>query len=845
MRSPLTVDAVRPNTRILAAMNQIPTLPSDRQLVGAVRDGSDAAWNELMGRHESPVRSMLSSRRDRKSLVQRLADLRDTIESEDDLLEGDPAIRAFRPRALAALSGGTYGPSPHSADSSDDQPPLAEFETTDEDLLATAFARLPEPWQTVLWHSHVEQLTAAEISPLVGRTTNDVAELINTAERGLVDAFLVEYIAVGPLPSECERVIAMLGGHVRGTLPPHDQRIVDRHFADDESSIASGSMAGGAVASTAGDQSPFAPPAARRHTADDSRRLVGVIASLGTIVPAAIAPGVTGLSVEAHRHALGTSNRTFGSAGLVAARSDRFRLVATFGAVAAVVIALAGAAYLVRQPFDNDGTILTTDPGTSPTVPAPATTVAGEEPTSTPPPTTVAEVAPTTTVLDLRPAPTGPSSDVELVVSDGLRAIGLRQAVPDLVVEVSTPAPVYAGGTGTIDIAVTNTGASSSDATLEIVLPSGVSFQALVSGDVQCADPEDDSPFCTFSVDAGQTIELAVRLRLQSSTVGRLVVDGDLVAEPLESSIVATSDLVHSSVGRGNIIAIGNSLMTCADEAAAGLGIDCADVRNGIGDFVNRWDVPMEFVGPAAQFGIENASSALLDLPDASSVVAAHLYWSGDLDERQQSIADDGSNEEVLIQAPDGEIYNVFADNLTLGDVDATQYLGSADVTDVVLASGAGDYLVGNVQSVEVQGSYAAWSLVVVYDNAAEPRRQRVVTRPFQWIAPEPRFEYSVELPVAVVSAGAAHLDVLAFEGERGFMPESLTVGGQQVGGDSIFDSTITGDRNPSYDNNLGVDIDAYDLTIDTADGTLPIRATSEQDGVRIAVLALTVDLAP
>lgn len=826
-------------------MNPIPTLPSDRQLVGAVRDGSDAAWNELMGRHESPVRSMLRSRRERKALVERLADLRDTIESEDDLLEGDPAVRAFRPRALAALSGGTYGPNPHPDEPSGDELTSAAFEANDEELLAIAFARLPEPWQTVLWHSHVEQLTAAEISPLVGRTTNDVAELINTAERGLVDAFLLEYIAVGPLPSECERVVAMLGGHVRGTLPPHDQRIVDRHFAGENPSTESGSKAGDVDQTVADDSSPFAPPSARRHTADDSRRLVGVIASLGAFVPAAIAPGVTGLSVEEHRQALGTSNRTFGSAGLLAARSQRFRHVATFGAVAAVVIALAGAAYLVRQPFDNDGTIFTTDPGAPPLVTTPATTESGGEATPNGTPATGAEAPPTTTFLDLRPAPTGQTSEVELIVTDGLRAIGLRQAVSDLSITVSTPAPIYAGGTGTIDVTVTNSGATASDATVEMMLPSGVSFQALVSGDVQCADPDDNSPFCTLSVDAGASLEFVVRLRLQTSTVGRLVVGGDLVAEPLEESIVATSDLVHSSVGRGSIITIGNSLMTCSEVAAAELDIDCADVRNGTGEFVNRWDVPMEFVGSASQFGVENSSSALLALPDASSIVAAHLYWSGDLDERQQSIADDGSNEEVVIQAPDGQVYNVFADELTLGDVDATQYLGSADVTDVIAAGGAGSYLVGNVQSVEVQGSYAAWSLVVVYDNAAEPRRQRVVTSPFQWIAPQPRFEYSVELPVAVVNGADARLAVLAFEGERGFEPETLTAGGQELGGNSSFDSSITGDRDPSYDNNLGVDIDAYDLTIDTADGTLPIRALTDQDGVRIAVLALTVDLAP
>ena len=40
------------------------------------------------------------------------------------------------------------------------------------------------------------------------------------------------------------------------------------------------------------------------------------------------------------------------------------------------------------------------------------------------------------------------------------------------------------------------------------------------------------------------------------------------------------------------------------------------------------------------------------------------------------------------------------------------------------------------------------------------------------------------------------------------------------------------------------VDVDAYDLTIDSPAGTLRIDATSATDGIRLAVLGLTVDLA-
>jgi len=47
-----------------------------------------------------------------------------------------------------------------------------------------------------------------------------------------------------------------------------------------------------------------------------------------------------------------------------------------------------------------------------------------------------------------------------------------------------------------------------------------------------------------------------------------------------------------------------------------------------------------------------------------------------------------------------------------------------------------------------------------------------------------------------------------------------------------------------TFVNSIGVDIEAYDLTIDSPAGTLRIDATSAEDGIRPAVLGLSVDLA-
>ena len=251
----------------------------------------------------------------------------------------------------------------------------------------------------------------------------------------------------------------------------------------------------------------------------------------------------------------------------------------------------------------------------------------------------------------------------------------------------------------------------------------------------------------------------------------------------------------------------------------------------------------MEFTAVAPALGLSNGSSAVLDIADDARIVHAELFWSGDLEEAG-SVASGSDQNVVSIVSPSGEIVTVDAEDIVLGEEDASQYVGRADVTELVAAGGPGEYLVGNIASVEVQGSYGAWALAVVTDDDSSPRRYRVVTDPFDWVAPEAPFSYAVDMPVPVVVDGAARLSVVAYEGELGFLPETLLVGGSELGGTNPFDSSVEGTRDPTFVNNLGVDIEAYDLTIDSPAGTLRIDATSAEDGIRLAVLGLSVDLA-
>jgi hypothetical protein len=681
----------------------------------------------------------------------------------------------------------------------------------------------------VLWHTHVEQLSAAEVSPLVGRSANEVGELVATAERGLTDAFLREYLDRTPIEAPSAILVSMLGGYVRSSLPPGDQRRIEEHLQQH---------------AVVGDEPS-------RHTSADTQRLISIVSSLPLVLPPAIAPGITGLSVQQLRRALGTTTRAFSADSMDAARADRIQRVVLVGSAVVVAATLAGAAFVLGQRDESaePPSSAATSDSVADTPPVTPTETATETPNETangstaPTSDVVAPSETTTTTLDLRPS--GPANEIALVVNSGARSAGLTTIETGIATTVGVPAPIFAGGSGTLDISLFNETVAPIAANLELMLPNGVTFGGLVGGEASCVDPDDDSPYCDIVVEPGTSRDLSVNLRLESAVVGRVVVGGDSVAKPLETKVVGVSSLVHNSVGRGDVIMIGNTLMGCATDLAAAQGVSCADVQDGTSPIVNRWDVPMDFVGVEPAFGLANSSRAVLELPAGAEVRAAYLFWSGDVNEGGASVAVDRQAFATLA-TPAGEVVGVVAEELVFGEQDASQYLGRVDVTTAVAAGGAGEYLFGNAVSVQAQGSYGAWSLVVVTDDDALPRRERIVLDPFAWVAPEDSFDYRVAVPTPVLAGATAQLDVLAFEGERGSVqPESLLVGGVDVGGTNPFDSTIVGNRTPMFENNLGVDIDAYDLVIDTPAATLSIEATSAFDGIRVAVLGITVDIAP
>lgn len=623
-------------------------LPSDRQLVDATRAGSASAWLELRGRHERVVAAVASATRSR-------AWLDDVFERlQHDLVDGPAAddlaagVRAIRPRAISILTGGTYAPYPPGA-TEEAAPDVADprsggLTAAELSMLATAFGSLSERWQTVLWHELVDLEPAATTSAVLGRSAADTVALASIAEAGLFDSFAaVELEADGAVNAECRPVVSLLGAYRRGTLPDAQHRVVDAHLDATECAAC--------------------------------RRRLGLADQLGGALPAAIVPGLTGLTPERYRMAIGAAVAVIGASALAAQRSARANRWARIGAVAAIVIALLAAAVLIRSPFDDlDGEIADLLAQSSTT-----TTTPGSSPSTS--------------------DPSGPEalpSRIELVFPGVPQGIVYVPGGPsqNLALSLSTPAPVFRNGTGTIDAAITNN-ADAAVTSRFIVRPSpGVSFDAVTGGTGRCERSGDVGAVCVVDIDAGDVASLSLRFALDETVARRLVVVSSIRSGALDLPIETVPGLAIGTVSRGRLITVGDTLGSCMPGVA-----EC----------------------PAA--GERSASSVELDLPPGAEIDSALLLWRGDA-------ASPGWASQVGLVVP-GQSAAATVDRTAQTEAGDAGFESSADVTDLLRGADAGRYTVVRAPSRDDPGD-GSWTLVVVTRESEGPRRLIVAVGPRQ-----------------------------------------------------------------------------------------------------------------
>ena len=731
-------------------------LPSDRELEVATRAGSDDAWAELRSRHVGAVSAVADARGRARSDVgvdDALARLRQQI--VDDSTEDastDFAVRAVRPRALSCLTGGVYGPTPPDASI---EPPVDAAGATDElandavagpaDLavLAAAFGRLSETWQTVLWHRLVENEPSALLSVVLARSPAEVIGLQSAAERGLFEAFIaVELETEGAVPPGCRPIVALLPGFERGTLAAAQHRQVDAHVADG----ADGGCA-------------------------DCRRRLALAGGFDDVLPLAVVPGITGLSVDGYLRAVGVAVGVLGMSALAAERSRRANRWARVGAVAVVVIALLGAALLIRSPFEDlDGRIADLlEQSTTTTSPLGGDGSGTEEPDDT-------------------AGATATPGRIELVFPGAVQGISYVPGGPavTLGLTLSAPAPFYRDGTGTVDAGITNRQDTEASISFVIRTSPGVSFDELAEGDATCATERvGGGATCALDLDAGATGVVSLRFALDVTVPERVVVVPSIRAAVLDLAVETVPGLLLGLVGRGELLVAGNDLGGCVGAA------DCP-------------------VG-----GERNASSAVLDLPQDAEIDEAMLVWQGDL------VSSAWASEVGLIVPGRSAALSVPSDAPSSVD---DGFRSVADVTALVRSAGAGTYTVVRPPSVTAAGD-GWWTLLVVTRQPAPGRTLFVVVDPLRPVLPAAPLDLAVPVappaparqPLAPVrNVVVSTQDVLGPAGDA-----TVTLAGQSPPGEPVdSDARVT-----SYA--LTIDSNEADLSIEVSTSTTPLRVAA------------------
>ena len=218
--------------------------PSDAELIEAVRKGTVSAYGPLYERHVASAYNLA------RQLARSPAEADDLVSEAfakvlDTLRGGRGPDSAFRAYLLTALRHTAYDKTrrDRKVELSDDVSTVSgvsaaavseEFDDTavaglERSLAAQAFARLPERWQAVLWHTEIEGQSPADVAPILGLTANGVSALAYRAREGLRQAYLQVHLAE-TTDKHCRAAAERLGAWTRGGLAKREKAQVEVHL---------------------------------------------------------------------------------------------------------------------------------------------------------------------------------------------------------------------------------------------------------------------------------------------------------------------------------------------------------------------------------------------------------------------------------------------------------------------------------------------------------------------------------------------------------------------------------------------------------------------------------------
>ncbi|GAA0921682.1 DUF3344 domain-containing protein [Streptomyces thermoalcalitolerans] len=312
----------------------------------------------------------------------------------------------------------------------------------------------------------------------------------------------------------------------------------------------------------------------------------------------------------------------------------------------------------------------------------------------------------------------------------------------------------------------------------------------------------------------------------------------------------------YHAIQHGGIVRAANVSITCRTTPGAP---SCSAAQTG-GRGKNG-DFDMFYVDVDDDPNTYNSSQAEVRLPAGSRVTYARLYWGGNLRVGEQKPPED--NNRVLIAEPGGAYKELLADTVIGHRVadGADAFQASADVTKLVRESGPGLYTVAQVNVAagkSAAGAWGGWTLVVAYENPAEPLRDIALWDGFAPLKSRGAQEMRLRnLRFPANAKGIAGF--VAYNGDRGTTGDSFTMtDGQDKSvtlsnpanpANDVLNSTISDPaappaRVPSYAHTLGYDSDVFDLTdqLPRTGDQMTFRLHSQRDTAWTGVLFAAVD---
>ncbi|MEP6615228.1 MAG: isopeptide-forming domain-containing fimbrial protein [Ginsengibacter sp.] len=312
--------------------------------------------------------------------------------------------------------------------------------------------------------------------------------------------------------------------------------------------------------------------------------------------------------------------------------------------------------------------------------------------------------------------------------------------------------------------------------------------------------------------------------------------------------------IIYTDNSKGNIAMFGNTLMNIVDEGV--VNVTKMNSNNGTGDgFFGNDNENMQLADIDGNTGIGsttiNSSSSDLSLENGSTIKFARLYWGG----RVKAIdfdLDQPVNHKIKIRKGTTDPYTEFTalqidrNDFIQNSEGYSRYQAFSDITSFIQSNGQGTYTVANaplsVGLIDNGGNYGGWCIIVVYENPSFNYNSIRLYDGFEQVFDNGNpltttvTLTGLDVPSGNLSSSDAKMGVVTWEGDANLIGDFLKINGNTfsnainqsynpwngtISNNGVFVTT----KNPDYTNQMGIDIDQFE--VGTGYGILPNDTTA------------------